>query len=208
MGLFGRVLRTRRVSRLRRNRAGLPACRGGLELTRRRQSGRSPNRSVPGSSAPSEWRPPQQPGSSLPAPRLWGSSARPVSASSMWPLGCAGATWWFPRGSSPPTSTPGSALSKRGSSTRSERYRFLTVGSLPMSSGRTSIRDTSAVALSSVDYSTGFRADLDAMRELAGDALLVVDAIQGFGAFPFLSTRRRGGRRRAEVAAGRNGSRR
>ncbi len=44
--------------------------------------------------------------------------------------------------------------------------------------------DTSAVALSSVDYLTGFRADLEAMRELAGDALLVVDAIQGFGAFP------------------------
>ncbi len=44
--------------------------------------------------------------------------------------------------------------------------------------------DTSAIALSSVDYLTGFRADLEAMRELAGDALLVVDAIQGFGAFP------------------------
>ena len=44
--------------------------------------------------------------------------------------------------------------------------------------------DTSAVALSSVDYLTGFRADLEAMRELAEDALLVVDAIQGFGAFP------------------------
>jgi selenocysteine lyase/cysteine desulfurase len=44
--------------------------------------------------------------------------------------------------------------------------------------------DTSAVALSSVDYLTGFRADLEAMREFAEDALLVVDAIQGFGAFP------------------------
>ena len=45
-------------------------------------------------------------------------------------------------------------------------------------------RDTAALALSSVDYSTGFRPDLDAMRELAGDALLVVDAIQTVGAFP------------------------
>jgi selenocysteine lyase/cysteine desulfurase len=45
--------------------------------------------------------------------------------------------------------------------------------------------DTSAIALSSVDYLTGFRADLESMRQLAGDALLVVDAIQGFGAVPF-----------------------
>jgi selenocysteine lyase/cysteine desulfurase len=44
--------------------------------------------------------------------------------------------------------------------------------------------DTEVIAHSSIDYLTGFRADLEAMRELAGDALLVVDAIQGFGAFP------------------------
>ncbi|MCB2223106.1 MAG: aminotransferase class V-fold PLP-dependent enzyme [Actinobacteria bacterium] len=41
---------------------------------------------------------------------------------------------------------------------------------------------TRAVALSLVGFETGFRADLDGMREAAGDALLVVDAIQGLGA--------------------------
>ncbi|MCJ7726460.1 MAG: aminotransferase class V-fold PLP-dependent enzyme [Acidimicrobiia bacterium] len=43
--------------------------------------------------------------------------------------------------------------------------------------------ETRAVAVSLVDYQTGFRVDLDGMREAAGDALLVVDAIQGLGAF-------------------------
>jgi len=42
--------------------------------------------------------------------------------------------------------------------------------------------DTRAVAVSLVDFQTGFRIDLDGMREVAGDALLVVDAIQGLGA--------------------------
>ena len=51
----------------------------------------------------------------------------------------------------------------------------------PMSCGPSWIETPRAVALSSVDYSTGFRADLEAMRELAGDALLVVDAIQRWG---------------------------
>lgn len=41
---------------------------------------------------------------------------------------------------------------------------------------------TRAVAVSLVDFQTGFRVDLDGMREVAGDALLVVDAIQGMGA--------------------------
>jgi len=42
--------------------------------------------------------------------------------------------------------------------------------------------ETRAVAVSLVDFQTGFRIDLDGMREAAGDALLVVDAIQGLGA--------------------------
>ena len=44
---------------------------------------------------------------------------------------------------------------------------------------------TTAVALSYVDYRTGYRCDLPAMREAAGDALLVVDAVQGLGALRF-----------------------
>jgi selenocysteine lyase/cysteine desulfurase len=42
--------------------------------------------------------------------------------------------------------------------------------------------ETRAIALSLVDYATGFRIDIDAVAALAGDALLVVDAIQGVGA--------------------------
>ena len=42
--------------------------------------------------------------------------------------------------------------------------------------------DTQAVVVSLVDYLSGYRADLDELRELADDALLVVDAIQGLGA--------------------------
>ncbi len=41
---------------------------------------------------------------------------------------------------------------------------------------------TRAIAVSSVDYLSGFRPDLSLLRELADDALLVVDAIQGLGA--------------------------
>ncbi|MCM2419566.1 aminotransferase class V-fold PLP-dependent enzyme [Streptomyces sp. RKAG293] len=41
--------------------------------------------------------------------------------------------------------------------------------------------DVVAVALSAVDFRTGHRADLAAIREVIGDRLLVVDAIQGFG---------------------------
>ena len=43
-------------------------------------------------------------------------------------------------------------------------------------------RHTTAVVVSLVDHQTGFRPNLDALREAAGDALLVVDAIQGLGA--------------------------
>ena len=43
-------------------------------------------------------------------------------------------------------------------------------------------RRTTAVVVSLVDHHTGFRPNLDTLREAAGDALLVVDAIQGLGA--------------------------
>jgi selenocysteine lyase/cysteine desulfurase len=42
--------------------------------------------------------------------------------------------------------------------------------------------DTQALAVSLVDFRTGYRADLTALREVIGDRLLIVDAIQGFGA--------------------------
>lgn len=41
--------------------------------------------------------------------------------------------------------------------------------------------DTSAVAVSLVDYRTGHVADLDGIRQVIGDRLLVVDATQGLG---------------------------
>ena len=42
--------------------------------------------------------------------------------------------------------------------------------------------ETRLVAVSLVDYMTGFRADIDAIAEAAGDALVLVDGIQGLGA--------------------------
>ena len=42
--------------------------------------------------------------------------------------------------------------------------------------------DTQAIAVSLVDFRTGYRADLTALRDVIGDRLLIVDAIQGFGA--------------------------
>jgi selenocysteine lyase/cysteine desulfurase len=41
--------------------------------------------------------------------------------------------------------------------------------------------DVTAVALSLVDWRTGYRADVAAIRDVIGDRLLVLDAIQGFG---------------------------
>ncbi|MCU1424838.1 MAG: aminotransferase [Microbacteriaceae bacterium] len=38
-----------------------------------------------------------------------------------------------------------------------------------------------AVAVSLVDYRTGFLADLEGIRQVIGDRLLIVDAVQGFG---------------------------
>lgn len=40
---------------------------------------------------------------------------------------------------------------------------------------------TVAVAVSLVDYRTGYLADLDGIRQVIGDRLLIVDAVQGFG---------------------------
>jgi selenocysteine lyase/cysteine desulfurase len=40
---------------------------------------------------------------------------------------------------------------------------------------------TTAVSVSAVDFRTGYRADLAALREVVGDRLLVVDGIQGVG---------------------------
>ena len=42
--------------------------------------------------------------------------------------------------------------------------------------------ETRAVAVSLVDFRTGYRADLTGLRDVIGDRLLIVDAIQGFGA--------------------------
>ncbi|WP_053736566.1 aminotransferase class V-fold PLP-dependent enzyme [Nocardia sp. NRRL S-836] len=39
----------------------------------------------------------------------------------------------------------------------------------------------SALSVSAVDFRTGYRADLAALREAVGDRLLIVDGIQGFG---------------------------
>jgi len=44
--------------------------------------------------------------------------------------------------------------------------------------------ETSAVAISAVGYSTGYRADLDSIREVCGDALFVIDSVQASGAWP------------------------
>jgi selenocysteine lyase/cysteine desulfurase len=42
-------------------------------------------------------------------------------------------------------------------------------------------KSVTAVAVSLVDYRTGYLADLEGIREVIGDRLLIVDAIQGFG---------------------------
>ena len=41
--------------------------------------------------------------------------------------------------------------------------------------------DITMVSVSAVDFRTGYRADLAALRDVVGDRLLVVDGIQGFG---------------------------
>jgi len=41
--------------------------------------------------------------------------------------------------------------------------------------------DCTAVAVSLVDFRTGYLADLDGIRQVIGDRMLIVDAVQGFG---------------------------
>jgi selenocysteine lyase/cysteine desulfurase len=40
--------------------------------------------------------------------------------------------------------------------------------------------DITAVAVSLVDFRTGYRADLDGIRQVIGDRMLIIDAVQGF----------------------------
>lgn len=55
-------------------------------------------------------------------------------------------------------------------------------GRLTPGSIREQIDDTTvAVAVSLVDFRTGYLADLEGIRQVIGDRLLIVDAIQGFG---------------------------
>lgn len=51
----------------------------------------------------------------------------------------------------------------------------------PESVARVLSASTVALVVSGVDFRTGYRADLGGLREVLGDRLLLVDAIQGFG---------------------------
>jgi selenocysteine lyase/cysteine desulfurase len=70
---------------------------------------------------------------------------------------------------------------------RAERAGRLTVRRLPRGPvtpeavAAAMTGDTGVVSVSAVDFRTGYRADLAALREVVGDRLLVVDGIQGFG---------------------------
>ncbi len=70
---------------------------------------------------------------------------------------------------------------------RAERAGRLTVRWLPSGPVTPDVvaaaltADTTAVSVSAVDFRTGYRADLAALRAVVGDRLLVVDGIQGFG---------------------------
>ncbi|WP_438353015.1 aminotransferase class V-fold PLP-dependent enzyme [Microbacterium sp. CJ88] len=62
------------------------------------------------------------------------------------------------------------------------RVRALDGASVTPESVATALSDdVAALAVSAVDFRTGFRADLAGLREVLGDRLLIVDAIQGFG---------------------------
>jgi selenocysteine lyase/cysteine desulfurase len=73
---------------------------------------------------------------------------------------------------------------------RAAQAGLLTVRDVPSKDGRMTpdtvaaalTRDTTALAVSAVDFATGYRADLVGLREVIGDRLLIVDGIQGFGA--------------------------
>lgn len=70
---------------------------------------------------------------------------------------------------------------------RAEQAGRLTVRHLPSGPvtadrvAETLTDDVTLVSVSAVDFRTGYRADLAALRDVVGDRLLVVDAIQGFG---------------------------
>ncbi|AUI64091.1 aminotransferase class V-fold PLP-dependent enzyme [Amycolatopsis sp. BJA-103] len=70
---------------------------------------------------------------------------------------------------------------------RAEQAGRLTVRRLPLGNVTADAvkaaltAETSLVSVSAVDFRTGYRADLAAIREVVGDRLLVVDGIQGFG---------------------------
>ena len=70
---------------------------------------------------------------------------------------------------------------------RAEQAGRLTVRSLPqghVTADRVAAAlsdDVTMVSVSAVDFRTGYRADLAALRDVVGDRLLVVDGIQGFG---------------------------
>ena len=62
--------------------------------------------------------------------------------------------------------------------------------------------NVAAVAVSLVDSRTGYLCDIEGIRQVIGDRLLIVDAIQGFGVVDAPV----GGRRRRADAAGRSGA--
>jgi selenocysteine lyase/cysteine desulfurase len=72
----------------------------------------------------------------------------------------------------------------------SEALRALTPQWLDTDDGRVTpgnikrqlTKKTTAVAVSLVDFRTGYLVDLEGIRQVIGDRLLIVDAIQGFGA--------------------------
>ncbi|GAA4413131.1 hypothetical protein GCM10023148_07420 [Actinokineospora soli] len=66
---------------------------------------------------------------------------------------------------------------------RAEQAGRITVDRVPPEAiTRALTPEHTAVAVSAVDFRTGYRMDLAALREAVGDRLLVVDGIQGFGA--------------------------
>jgi selenocysteine lyase/cysteine desulfurase len=62
------------------------------------------------------------------------------------------------------------------------RVRWLPAGPVtPAAVAAALTEDVTVVSVSAVDFRTGYRADLAALREVVGDRLLVVDGIQGVG---------------------------
>lgn len=62
------------------------------------------------------------------------------------------------------------------------RWIYTVDGRVTPDSVRAALTDeVTAVAVSLVDFRSGFRADLEGIRDVIGERLLIVDAIQGFG---------------------------